>query len=64
MASLPKKRFNLKDVGAWDTLERVVVDDCKALEYGVALDVVGRGFVFWIRNVVPLYHLVIAYGSH
>ncbi len=32
---------SLKDVGAWDTLERIVVEDCKALGYGVALDLVG-----------------------
>ncbi len=33
---------SLKDVGAWDTLERFVVEDCKALKYGVALGAVGR----------------------
>ncbi len=33
---------SLKDVGVWDTLERVVIVDCKTLEYDIALDVVGR----------------------
>ncbi len=36
---------SLKDVGAWDTLERIAVEDCKVLEYGVALDAVGEGEV-------------------
>ncbi len=33
---------SLKDVGAWDTLEGVVVEDCKGLGYEEALDAVGK----------------------
>ncbi len=41
---------SLKDVGAWDTLERIVVEDCKALEYGVALDLVGTGKLQFLES--------------
>lgn len=41
---------SLKDVGAWHNLERFVVEDCKALEYGVALDVIGREKLRYIES--------------
>jgi len=41
---------SLKDVGAWGTLERFVVEDCKALEYGVALDLVGAGKLQFLES--------------
>jgi len=41
---------SLKDAGAWDTLERIVVEDCKALEYGVALDLVGAGKLQFLES--------------
>jgi len=33
---------SLKDVDAWDTLDRVVIEICDSLEYNTAFEAIGK----------------------
>jgi len=33
---------SLKEVGAWDTLDRIVIEGCDLLDYETAAEIIGR----------------------
>jgi len=41
---------SLKDVGAWDTLNRVVIEKCDLLDYDSTVGVIGKERLYFTRS--------------